>query len=168
MAKNIEEFLKMAASRRQQQQAGGQPQAPQQPPQPQQQPRVFVQPEIIEYVDEIEVVDPLRDQSVGTHVTTHIDTSGISQHADNLGNRVSLAGSKTEQRIHQKFDQQVGHLDADSIQDIGEVSAARTDAYDAHSTPEIALELAQLFRTPNKIRQAILLKEVLERPDWDS
>ena len=165
MAKNIEEFLKQAAARRQkgqQQQQQPQQHAQQQRPAPRRS-----QPEIIEIVDEVEVIDPLRDQSVGTHAMSHIDTSEIAQHAERLGGRVSMASKKIESDIHQKFDHDVGHLDADSIADIGEVSAASTTAYESQEVTDRAKEMIDLFRTPKSIRQAVLLNEILTRPNWD-
>ena len=165
MAKNIEEFLKQAAARKQQQGPG-----PQQPPQPQQPiiqpppepPPRRLEPEVVEIVDDIQVVEPVQS-SVGSH----LDTSDIRQHAQQLGSGVEAKSKLQEQRLQNKFDQQVGHLGADAIADRGEVSAETTKAYDSHSSPERASKLAEMFRNPQNIQQAILLKEIIDRPNFD-
>ncbi len=169
MAKNIEEFLKQAAARKQQQGPG-----PQQPPQPQQPiiqpppepPPRRLEPEVVEIVDDIQVVEPVQS-SVGSHVQSHLDTSDIRQHAQQLGSGVEAKSKLQEQRLQNKFDQQVGHLGADAIADRGEVSAETTKAYDSHSSPERASKLAEMFRNPQNIQQAILLKEIIDRPNFD-
>ncbi len=156
MAKNIEEFLKMAAERRQQGHGQIQP-----PPQPQR------QREIIEIVDEVEIVEPIRSSGVGSHVRSHIDTSDIAEHTRHLGERISSANEIVEQRLQAKFDHSVGSLAGDSITDRGEVSALTTTAFEAEDVPERASELIELFRSPDSIRNAILINEILKRPDFD-
>ena len=158
MAKNIEEFLKMAAARRQQ---GQQQQNEIRPPQPQR------RTEIVEIVDEVEIVEPLRSSSVGSHVRSHIDTSDIQQHASHLGERISSADERIERRLHSKFDHQVGRLADDQIQDRGEVSAQTTSAFEAEDAPEKATELIELFRSPKNVRNAILINEILKLPEFD-
>ena len=158
MAKNIEEFLKLAAARRQQ---GQQQQEVQiRPPQQQR------QPEIVEIIDDVEIVEP-RSSGVGSHVQTHIDTSDIAEHTRQLGERISSADEKVKRRLAQKFDHSVGSLGQDSIEDQGEVSAQTTTAVEAEDVPERATELIQLFRSPGSIRNAILMNEILKRPDFD-
>lgn len=175
MAKNIEEFLRMAAARRQQQGAA----APQQPGRQQQQnqqpatPRISTptnrqQPrtDVVEIVDDIEVVDPLRDQSVGSHVRAHINTSDIAEHTRQLGGQVSQASEEVEKRIHQKFDHEVGHLGADHIADANEYSAEFVHAEHDDVAPR-AKELAEMLKSPKTFRQAIIMSEILNRPNFE-
>ena len=179
MPRDIEEFLKMAAKRRQQQkQQGGGPRAqrPASPP-PQQQPpaqtpkparpqtrRPPVQPA---NEDEIIVlgtsttkspIDPYR-QSVSEHVKSHIDTSALGEHASHLGEEVGLADDKLEARLHSTFDHSVASLESS-----GKVRQVGGSDDDLNA---VAIELVAMLRNPNSIRHAIILNEVLTRPNFD-
>jgi len=174
VAKNIEEFLRMAAARRQQQ---GSAVPKQVNPQPQNQPTATPRistptnrqqsgPEVIEIVDDIEIVDPIRGQSVGTHVRSHINTSDIAEHTRQLGEQVSQASEVVERRLHQKFDHEVGHLGADHIADANEYSAEFVHAEHDDVAPR-AKELAEMLKSPKTFRQAIIMSEILNRPNFD-
>ncbi len=170
MARDIEEFLRKAAERRKQaQQGGGQPAAPQRPaqpaPVPQQRPVAPPPAQRQPYSPppttpsrqppqrqpvEAEVVWSNRE-SVAAHVQAHISTRSIAEHASQLGQEVGLADDKLEQRLHEKFDHSVGtlgHLDT-----TGEGATSGDD-------------LLQLLRNPQSLRQAILLSEILKRPEF--
>lgn len=144
MARDIEEFLRKAAERRNK--AGNQPppQAAGKPPAPPPPPRTLVS-EVVD-VDEIEVVGGDRIAN------RHIDTSRIAQHAAQLGGEVSLADDKIEARLHEKFDHDVGRLKKKS----------QTGAKQSTG----GSELLRLLQTPKTIRQAIIVAEILKRPEF--
>ena len=181
MPRDIEEFLKMAAKRRQQQkQEGGGPRAqrpasppPQQPASQQRPPaqppptrpqtrRLSVQPAgddeiIVLGSTDQSPVDPYR-QSVSDHVKSHIDTSSLGEHASHLGEEVGLADDKLEARLHSTFDHSVASLQSSgNVREVGS----------GEDRNAIANQLVAMLTNPNSIRQAIILNEVLTRPNFD-
>ncbi len=178
MARDIEEFLKMAAQRRQQQKqnAGGQvpqparpqpaaPPAGQSPP-AQQRPPIVQQPPQKKPPQKQATPPPqpvrqLSQQSVSDHVRQHIDTRDIVSHADRLGEVVGLADDKLDGRLHDVFDHSVATLKQDKQ------SGPGTSASSSRNTSKIAAELHAMLRSPSSVRQAIILSEILKRPDFD-
>ena len=179
MARDIEEFLRRAAERRKQQQ-----QKHQQPAEPPKSRRVVEAAEI-EIVEPLEVVQPvkprptrqvrktkiiqkprkrksLRDQSVSEHVRQHIDTSDVSDHADHLGERIQRADDIIDQRIHRKFDHDVGQLD-----DMPSVQDDQVAKVEEEKASRIAVDLIEMLSKPESVRQAILISEILNRPNFD-
>ncbi len=163
MPRDIEEFLKMAAQRRQQQKQRQQ----QRPPAPQPAPPVQRRPPITPAIeDDVYAIGDeqdhnLRQQSVRDHVQSHIDTSDIAQHAQKLGHKVGLADDKLEARLQKKFDHDVGHLQIDKRRSAQSETTAVTEKQYA----QLASDLMQMLRTPTSIRQAVLISEVLKRPE---
>ena len=176
MARDIEEFLRRAAERRKQQQ-----QKHQQPAQP----RRVVEADEIEIVEPVEVVRPvkpkpvrqvkktkiiqkprkkknLREQSVAEHVRQHIDTTDVSEHAEHLGERIQRADDVIDQRIHRKFDHDVGYLD-----DLPKVQDDQVAKVEEEQVSRIAADLINMLSKPESVRQAILISEILKRPDFD-
>jgi hypothetical protein len=116
MARDIEEFLRRAAERRQQQKAGNKPKPAQRPAQEAE----IVQPEIVRTqmpsqrradVAKPKVKTPrptkqrdMRHESVADHVKSHLDTSRIAEHAENLGDRIASVHDQVDQEIHQPAD----------------------------------------------------------------
>ena len=174
MARDIEEFLRRAAERRKQQQQKQQPAQPRKP-------RRVVEAADIEIVDPIQIVEPvpskpprrvqqtprkprrsLREQSVSEHVQEHIDTSDVSEHAEHLGERIQRADDVISKRIHQKFDHDVGRLeDTPTVQD-DEVASVVED-----QASKMASDLLRMLSRPESVRQAIMISEILKRPNFD-
>ena len=173
MARDIEEFLRRAAERRKQQQqqkaGGGSPPV-----------RDVIESADVEVVQPIEVVRPakprktlqkkplqpiprdMRDESVAEHVRSHIDSSDIAEHAEHLGERIQTADDRIAARLKRRFDHDVSKLDdLPSVQDdaVAKVSKAQAS--------EMAKDLVQMFISPHSVRQAILVSEILKRPDFD-
>ena len=191
MARNIEEFLRRAAERRKQQQQN-QPPA-QQPPRA----RRVIEAAEVEIVDPVEVVRPVkpkpprtatnkkpckplqqqkeirerkarreekavRDQSISDHVRQHIDTRDVSDHADHLGERIQNVDDVVQARIHRKFDHDVGQLDdRPTVQDDVVASVESDDV------SRLAADLLGMLSNPESVRQAILVSEILSRPNFD-
>lgn len=168
MARDIEEFLKRAAERRRQQQAPGKvpPQRQSPPPQrqapPQQRqsppPRPIQKPMII---DDIEVMDdPYAGETVAEHVQAHIRTDDVTEHASHLGEEVAARDDRVEERIHKKFDHDVGNLESKpSAQDT-------TTAVTEQRINEDASALFTMLLNPKTVAQSILISEILKRPDF--
>ena len=134
MARDIEEFLRKAAERRQQKSGGGKspdsrrPAARPQSPSPQ--PR-RLQPEVVEAeVVRAQPMNPrvksqkpkparvkpapkrnLREESVAEHVRNHIDTSSIATHAEQLGDRIANVHDQVDASIHQRLDHDLTAID---------------------------------------------------------
>ena len=170
MARDIEEFLRKAAERRQQQKAGGTP-APQQPPQARQPQRPAPAPakarplpsrapvEPVVVIEEAEIVEEPR---LTPKFKSSIDTSSVSSHADALGKGIKSVHERVEADVHQHLDHNVGKIDdTETITDdpspkiFGAKSMAATN------------ELRKLLASKKSVGQAIILAEILKRPDFD-
>jgi hypothetical protein len=162
MAKDIEEFLKMAAQRRRESAsnapASQPPPAQSRPPVKQQQKKPS-KPPILVGDDDAETISQRRE-SVAKHVQKHLDTSRLKKHAEKLGEEVGRADDKIEARLHEKFDHQIGQLTGKEI-----ASADSPRKSKASGTPK--LSLLKMLAAPENIQQAIIMSEILKRPEWD-
>ena len=188
----VEEFLRRAAARRaaaQQQQRPAAPAPPQQqrppaappawsqpprpappPPAPTLQPRrpatladvVILQP--VETV-EAQVVDAeLADQQdrLGRYVAQDLrGTEEIAERTRHLGEEVDLADDKLEAHLHQVFDHSVGQLKKQATDSVPKPPEGPRDQIPALTSAGIA----QMMRSPEAIRNAIILGEILHRPE---
>lgn len=188
MADEIEEFLRRAAMRRAAQQVAQQAAQQQAPPArpppaplraalaPTPQP-AYTQAQPVE----VEVVydEPQLGAGVSSHVAQAMDNREFTERARHLGERVGLADDDMDAHLHQKFDHQVGQLRSTtqsppqavqpSFDDArrGVAGAAPAGAGDAanEAAGVTGADIAQLFRTPRNIRNAIILSEILTRPE---
>lgn len=187
MADEIEEFLRRAAQRRaaQQQaaqQAAQQPQAYQPPPPPPQRPALAQQQSAYVEPVEVEVVydDEPSGARVASQVAQNIDNRQFSERARQLGEQVGLADDNMDAHLHQTFDHHVGQLRSTTAATAmvapspsydearqGVAGAAPAGAGDAaaQAAGVSAADIAQLLRTPRNIRNAIILSEILARPE---
>ncbi len=164
MARDIEEFLRRAAERRKQQLQGQAPaqQRPSQQRPSQQRPSQQRQ----EVISEVEIVEaaprPKREQGIAESVRSHINTSDIAEHAEHLGERIQNVDERVADRLGQKFDREVAHLhDGEMVTDQAQPQAGLSPASPA------AEELIQMLSSPQTLRQAILVSEILRRPHFD-
>lgn len=175
MARDIEEFLRRAAERRKQQQQASQQSAQQsakrretgkrETPPPQRQTK-RPRPSLVEQVEVVKGQQPrkkgLREQSVREHVESHIDSSDIARHAEDLGGRIQQTDDRTESRLKQSFDHSVGGLGGrETITDDRLAESMGDDV------SHLAVELFQMLTTKNGIRNAIVAAEILRRPNFD-
>lgn len=163
MAKDIEEFLKMAAARRREAQPTQSAPAPTQPPRPApqkvppKQKKPPTRPSLVSE-SEIEVVTPR--ESVAKHVEKRIDTRRIQKQVEKLGEKVGQADDILEARLHQTFDHQVGRLAQPG-------SATAGSEVKPQALPRTARTLAAMIASPQNVQQAIIMSEILKRPEWD-
>ncbi len=166
MPRDIEEFLKMAAKRRQQQkqQSGNTGQRPAQPTPARRRLAQQSRPPVQPAADDIVIIGSsdgtMQPVSVSNHVRQHLDTSDISDHATQLGEEVALADEKLDARLHQTFDHQLGRLK--KRQDVETLTTTTSK-----DVSPIAADLLDMLSNPKSIRQAILLNEILKRPEFD-
>ena len=182
MARDIEEFLRRAAERRQQQKQGGasKKQPPRQPPR--QQPPLQRQkplqrrppPVEAEIVEEVPLSrrrqnpkqrkpkkKTLREQRVAKHVRENIDVSDVSARANTLGDRIADVHNQVETAVHQHLDHDLTALDdTQSITELPppKIFGAQSDAF--------AEELREMLRNPKMVGKAIILAEILKRPEF--
>lgn len=142
MSRDLEEFLRMAAARRRMAREQGARPAP--PP--------IIEAEVIE---EVQVISPLKPT-----IKPRVDTREIVEHVAHLGERVGAASQQAEERIHEKFDHDVGRFDKSQQQFSG--TPPQASKQPVQSNP-----VAHLFANPENIRQAIIMREILERPKFD-
>ena len=172
MLNELEEFLRRAAQRAleaQQKQAGPpQPQPPTLRPQPAQQakpiPRLTPQVEVVE----AELLDqPNRvSQSVQQNLRS---TQQISQHASQLGDKVAQADEAIDAHLHHSFDHQLGRLHKSAGGTTSQVAPSANDSSGAGIGAPGISSIAQLFTSLTSIRNAVILREILDRPAdrWD-
>lgn len=172
MARDIEEFLRRAAERRNKQlkqkqggQAGQQPVQQRKPPV--QQPSRVKQPprRLVISNDQVEVVrretQDLRDEDVTEHVRRHLDVSDITEHASHLAENLEQADERLEDRLHEKFDHDLGSLkDRQPLEQIAPVVTRQRISH-------LANDLIQMLKSPKSVRQAIIIAEVLRRPKFE-
>lgn len=182
MAQDIEEFLRMAAARKKQQQnqAGGGQQAPAQPPQQQQQ---YVQQQYNEpppppnlappaltppannpdvYILDESDIDPYdQHQTLQPSIHSSVSTADIVEHTSHLGERVHNRSDAVESRVSQKFDHDLGSLQKEEL----EAPEIVDHGKGLEHKPNISTVL-NMIRNPNSLKQAIILKEIFDRPKF--
>ncbi|WP_254513683.1 hypothetical protein [Anatilimnocola floriformis] len=176
MRDEVEEFLRRAAARRAQAEAKRreqqQPAKPAPPPQqPQRQPLVQRQPlaqrapvqaePLVEIID-AEVAD--TSSSFNSSVSQHLrGTTEIARHASSLGAEVDQADDRLEARLHKTFDHQLGQLKDTTTAAPVKQPMQTSDALLA------SMNLTRLLSNAQSIRNAIILSEVLNRPEsrWE-
>ena len=147
----IADFLRRAVGQR-----GGRPQPPQPAPQP-----------AVAQVVEPEVTRPVGGR-VSRHVGEHLDTAEFEQRAAQLGDEVADADDEMGRRLHEKFDHEVGRL----AQTPGE-SATASEVLEAAEPQDRVAEfpttaaagLPAMLANAQSIRQAIVISEILTRPE---
>ncbi len=156
----IGEFLRRAAQRR-----GGQ-QAPAPPPAARQTgPPVMAQ-----------AVDPGRGpvaevpvgEGVLAHVREHIDTGDFDRRAAELGDEVAGADEQIGERLHETFDHDVGRLAGRPGESAVAPRLGRAGEPEdrmAELPSAAAAGLAAMFSNAQNIRQAIIVNEILTRPE---
>jgi hypothetical protein len=98
-------------------------------------------------------LSPARE-TVQEHVSKHISTADVTQHAATLGSEVSQADEKLEAHLQQRFQHQIGTLEQREVR-----SAPRPRQNQA------AAEIAQLLRSPTGMRQIVIASEIMRRPE---
>jgi hypothetical protein len=148
------------------QQRPPQPVYPQPPAPPQRRPGSLadvVMLEPVELVDAeiVEVAPPRRDLASRPAGSQFRGSQAIAQHAQQLGAEVDLADDKLEAHLHQVFDHKVGDLKR-STMEAGAISPSQA-ARDAPLPG--AVSIAAMLVDPQSLRNAILMAEILRRPE---
>ena len=115
---------------------------------------------------EVEIVKPQMpvDDGVAQHVRAHAFGDDIAKRVAHLGERIGLADEAIESHMEQAFDHKVGEL-TDTSFAIREPAATSPTRARAGPSGLAAPDLAVLMRSPEDLRRAIVLYEILKRPE---
>jgi len=181
MARDIEEFLRRAAERRKQNQAGGGKVPPKAPPAarpPQAPPKKRLAQEASQPAEDPYARKekksppkapprkpaqrpPRKRESVADHVRRAIVVSDVTENANQLAEDISQADERLEARL-EKFDHSMG-----SLEGTGTITDDETAKVEGPDKSQLAVDLLSLLGTPKTIRQSILISEILKRPSFD-
>lgn len=128
------------------------PHAPSRPAQPPSGRPPLVAAEIVE-------AEPVTGDDVAEHVQRHLSTSEFTQRAARLGDEVVHAPDDIQQHIADVF----GHGPKGRL--TGDKPTVATPG-DASTTFAPASDFAKLLRSPQDLRMAFIMSEVLRRPEW--
>jgi hypothetical protein len=170
----IEQFLKRAAALRAQQARQAQQRGPQERPlQPQRAPQpartpapppAAPQPRTANVVDaEVIEADEVSGADVAAYVQRHLGASQFQERASHLAERVRSSDEVFEAHLHETFEHRLGRLGPATSRAEDSTLDAEEQAAKAKSvTPN---ELARLIQSPQGIRNAIIVSELLNRPE---
>ena len=119
----------------------------------------------VDDIVEAEIVEPVRRMhpaAVSTQTGDTVPPVGkqlFAERVSHLGEEVAQADEKVESHLHEVFDHDVGRM-PDGYND-----DKNNDDEEKVVVPKLAYEIRELFRRPKSVRQAIVLSEVLRRPD---
>ncbi len=159
----IEAFLRRANAQR----GGGPPRAvevvPPKTPQRARRPKPIGDELIIE-------AEVLPEEGVQTRIQSSINTSDFAQRAERLGDRVEQSDDLMEAHLHGVFDRKLGSLSEKPAQAAtADVTPAPQEAaHDPDARRPVApaaAGLIALLRSPQGMRDAIVLREILDRPE---
>jgi hypothetical protein len=127
-----------------------------------------VQPEVVA-VDVVPVEPVVVRESVAEHVQRHIESGGID--STRLQSKVEQADERMTSHLHEAFDHRLGQLEGQGSKLIGTTVASTKSAALPQQTPpagdssDLAARVAQMMRTPADLSAAIVLNEILKRPE---
>jgi hypothetical protein len=158
----IEQFLRRADQRkgnRPQQKRAAQQQQPPKPP-----PKSLPREADISGPIAAEVMDDRGLSSVAASVEQHMANRGFAQRAEHLADDIARADQQMEEHLQKSFNRKVGTLDSTTQ---GRSATPLTDtAAKADTGPQSqASALAELLSNAQGVRQAVILSEILERPE---
>ena len=102
-----------------------------------------------------------RDHSVAEYVAEHLNEDQFKVRASHLGEDVAQSDERLEARLHETFDHGLGSLSA--RRQARELADAATKKQ--QNEPNMADTLLAMLSTPAGVQQAVILNEVLRRPD---
>jgi hypothetical protein len=117
--------------------------------------------------DVIPVEPVVVRESIAEHVQRHIESGGID--ASRGQSKVEQADERMSSHLHEAFDHRLGRLEGEGVKLSGTTVAAGRAASKTTQPPpapsEIATRIAQMMRTPADLSAAIVLNEILKRPE---
>lgn len=115
---------------------------------------------------------------VAQHVQEHIQSHPVTEHSGELGRSIGSADERLESRLHRVFDHSLGKIkeESSSIAQVESV-AEGTDAAVWETTEtrrdreqrvfdNRSEDIAAMLRDPTNVQQAVILSEILRRPNF--
>ena len=109
---------------------------------------------------EAEVLSPPTGEAVSDSVERHLDTGGFALRANSLTEDMERADIEREEHRKKTFDRQIG-----SLTDTSRSEPSPSAAGEAQPAGANASAIANLLAKPESVRQAIVLNEILNRPE---
>ncbi len=113
----------------------------------------------------VEIVDAQSLEAgadVAQHVAKHLDSREFGERAAHLGEAADSAHVAMQTHLHQTFDHKIGRLSGDTV------AMTSGDAILSGAGTRVALTIGQeifaLLRNRDTLRTAIVLNEILDRP----
>lgn len=103
-------------------------------------------------------------EDVLVHVREHLDTGDFDRRAAELGDEVAQADEQIDERLHETFDHDVGRLAGRPGEPRSDTAGEPEDRM-AELPSAAAVGLAAMFSNAQNIRQAIVISEILTRPE---
>ena len=97
----------------------------------------------------------LRSEGVAEHVSRHIGSGEVAEHAKHIGSNLDQTDEQVDSRVHEKFDHPIGSL-----------KHRETSAEQQKPRDDFAAEIAAMLSRPEGVRQLIIANEILRRPQW--
>ena len=97
----------------------------------------------------------------------HISTNDVTENAEHLGEEVAARDDRVDERIHEKFDHEVGHLGHKGIGGRRESVQNQTTSVTQGDVNALADNLVGMLQNPKTVAQSIIIAEILKRPDFD-
>jgi hypothetical protein len=153
----IEQFLKRANERRLEKARQAEPRQAAAPPKPKQ-----LAP-LAERATDVVPLERRDFDAVAASVEQHIGKRTFQQQVEHLDDDMAVADRQREQHYKQVFEHRLGTLGSADASSAPGTQEAKTPAPTADA-PAAAKALAGLLVNQQNIRQAIVLKEILDRP----
>jgi hypothetical protein len=119
----------------------------------------------VEPIDAALVETDVGRQSVSEHVREHLNVSATVRRLDRLGDNVEAADDDMDAHLKSVFDHRVGSLPSKQ-RSIGPAPSPNdsTSALDAPAAPA-PIDFAALLGDGQNVRKAIVMSEILQRPE---
>lgn len=114
---------------------------------------------------EVVEAEPVTGDDVAAHVTEYLDSRRVTEGATHLGERVANADDELSAHQRQLFGS--GPRSGLAHSPTAGTASGQTTRVERAAESSIAREVVAGLRTPQDIRLAFVLGEVLRRPDWN-
>ncbi len=113
---------------------------------------------------DVEPISPRDFDSISKSVERHLGGHSISSHVEHLADDIVRADQQMERHLQQAFNRRVGTLGAAP----GPASALPVTDVAPEPSDEVktpAQAIARALANPQEIKQAIVINEILQRPE---
>jgi hypothetical protein len=109
---------------------------------------------------------PARE-SVGEHVQRHVRKGGVAERDAHLGDLLEQADERMESHLQQVFEHRLGTLQGEAATPADRIAQGTDSAVwqRAQAAHPLASQLFEMLSTPQHLQAAIVLSEVLRRPE---